>query len=105
MATPVPWSPARGKASSAAACQRLEQIPNVGPATAADLRRLGVHHPSDLARADPDELFERLCRLTGQRHDPCVLDTFHAAVDFMRGAPPRPWWSYTARRLAGGIAR
>jgi hypothetical protein len=27
-----------------------------------------------------------------------VLDTFLAATDFMRGAPPRPWWDYTAQR-------
>ncbi|MCK7491764.1 MAG: helix-hairpin-helix domain-containing protein [Comamonadaceae bacterium] len=27
-----------------------------------------------------------------------MLDTFIAAVDFMRGADPRPWWSYTAER-------
>jgi hypothetical protein len=29
-----------------------------------------------------------------------VLDTFLAAVDFMRGAEPRPWWAYTAQRKA-----
>lgn len=105
MATPVPWAPARGKAASAAACDRLEQVPNIGPATAADLRQLGIHHPADLARADPAELFDRLCHLTGQRHDPCVLDTLHAAVDFMRGAPAQPWWAYTARRLAARSGR
>jgi hypothetical protein len=29
-----------------------------------------------------------------------VLDTFLAATDFMRGAPARPWWTYTAARKA-----
>ena len=29
-----------------------------------------------------------------------MLDTFMAASDFMRGAPPAPWWSYTAQRKA-----
>ena len=32
------------------------------------------------------------------RQDPCVLDTFMAATDFMRGAQPTPWWHYTAQR-------
>jgi hypothetical protein len=27
-----------------------------------------------------------------------VLDTFMAAVEFMRGSEPRPWWQYTAQR-------
>ena len=34
----------------------------------------------------------------GKRQDPCVLDTFMAATDFMRGAAAAPWWSYTAQR-------
>jgi hypothetical protein len=29
-----------------------------------------------------------------------VLDTFMAATDFMGGAAPAPWWSYTAQRKA-----
>lgn len=45
-------------------------------------------------------LYQSLCALTGRRHDPCVLDTFMAATDFMRGAAPKPWWAYTAERKA-----
>ena len=41
-----------------------------------------------------------LCEATGQRQDPCVLDTFMAATDFMRGAPAAPWWHYTPQRKA-----
>ena len=48
--------------------------------------------------ATPSQLYQALCRATGQRQDPCVLDTFMAATDFMRGAPARPWWAYTAER-------
>ncbi len=86
------------KAASAAECQQLEQLPNIGPSIAADLRRVGVLRPQDLAERDAFALYQELCRVTGQRHDPCVLDTFMAAVDFMRGAPPRPWWHYTPQR-------
>src|SRR5437879_1939378 len=76
----------------------LEQIPNVGPAIAADLRQLGITAPGDLTGRDPYAMYDDLCRITGQRHDPCLLDTFMAAVRFMEGGPKKPWWRYTAER-------
>lgn len=102
MTAPAPSAPRarvkQPKASHAAECTRLDQLPNIGPAMAADLRALGIHHPQALAEQDALVLYRTLCRLTGQRQDPCVLDTFMAATDFMRGAPPAPWWAYTAER-------
>ena len=82
----------------------LEDLPNVGPAIAADFRRLGIRTPAALKGRDPYALYAALNRVTGQRHDPCVLDTFIAVVRFVDGAPARPWWHYTAERketLAG----
>ena len=76
----------------------LEDLPNVGVAVAADFRRIGIRTPRSLAGRDPYKLYEALNRATGARHDPCVLDTFIAAVRFMDGAPARPWWKYTAER-------
>lgn len=86
------------KASSAAECERFEQLPNIGPSMAADLRLLGLRHPRELAQLDAYALYRSLCAHTGKRQDPCVLDTFMAATDFMRGAQPAPWWAYTAQR-------
>jgi len=88
------------KAVSPAECLRLEQLPNIGPAIAADLRLIGIEHPCDLRGRDAFALYRLLCQKTGQRQDPCVLDTFMAATDFMRGAPAAPWWKYTAERKA-----
>jgi len=88
------------KARSAAECDVLEQLPNIGPSLAADLRLLGVAHPRELASKDAFALYRSLCERTGKRQDPCVLDTFMAATDFMRGAEPRPWWLYTPQRKA-----
>src|SRR5438876_413339 len=68
----------------------LEQLPNVGPAIAADLRLLGVARPADLTGRDPYQLYDDLCRATNQRQDPCVLDTFIAAVRFMGGEAAKP---------------
>ncbi|MGA0610881.1 helix-hairpin-helix domain-containing protein [Caldimonas sp. KR1-144] len=88
------------KAATAQDCQRLEQIPNIGRSLAADLRRIGIERPADLRGRDGFALYEALCAATGQRQDPCVLDTFLAATDFMAGAPAKPWWDYTAARKA-----
>jgi Pathogenicity locus len=88
------------KARSAVECERLEQLPNIGPSLAADLRLLGIQQPGDLVAADAWALYRQLCSVTGKRQDPCVLDTFIAAVDFMQGSPARPWWTYTAGRKA-----
>ena len=87
-----------GKAGAAEDVASLEDIPNVGPAVDAELRRLGISAPADLLGRDPYALHEGLCERTGQRHDPCLLDTFIAAVRFMAGGPKKPWWAYTAER-------
>jgi hypothetical protein len=76
----------------------LEDLPNIGPAIAKDLRRIGVLEPKTLLGRDPYAMYDALCRVTGQRHDPCLLDVFISAVRFMEGASPKPWWKYTAER-------
>src|SRR3954464_14351967 len=97
----IPARPANHRAEVA----RLEEIPHVGTAVAADLRQLGVTSPAGLPGRDPYALYDDLCRITGHRHDPCVLDTFIAAIRFMEGAPKRPWWKYTAERKREMAAR
>ena len=77
---------------------RLEALPNIGKAMAADLRLLGIERPQDLTGRDPLALYLQLEQVTGHRQDPCVLDTFMAAVDFMEGGEPQPWWRFTRRR-------
>src|SRR5262245_12475123 len=94
-----------GKPGAGRDVERLEDIPNVGPAIAADLRQLGITSPGELVGRDPYAMYDDLCRITGQRHDPCLLDTFIAAVRFMEGAPERPWWQYTAERKREMAAR
>jgi hypothetical protein len=84
---------------------RLQDIPNVGPAIAADLCRLGITLPDELLRRDPYAMYDDLCRITGQRHDPCLLDMFIAAVRYMEGEPKKPWWKYTAARKRELAAR
>ncbi|MDR2852098.1 MAG: helix-hairpin-helix domain-containing protein [Burkholderiaceae bacterium] len=86
------------QARTAAQAARLEDIPNIGPSIAADLRGVGIATPDDVRRMDPRAVYDGLRTPEGQRHDPCVLDVFLAAHDFMRGGAAQPWWNFTARR-------
>jgi hypothetical protein len=76
----------------------LRALPNVGPAVARMLTRLGVERAEDLRGRSAEQLFSQLCALDGRRHDPCLLDTLTAVVDFANGAPARPWWHYSRQR-------
>ncbi|MEA2185230.1 MAG: hypothetical protein QOK16_241 [Solirubrobacteraceae bacterium] len=78
----------------------LTTIPNVGPAVARYLRRVEIGAIADLRGRDPHELFDRLCAIDARRYDPCLLDTFVAAVAFANGEPARPWWEYSRERKA-----
>jgi len=86
------------KAATPDQVRKLEDLPNIGKASAADLRLLGIQNPAQLIGRNPLLMYEQLCALTQARHDPCVLDTFLSAVRFMEGAPALPWWAYTAER-------
>lgn len=80
------------------AADSLMEVHNIGPATAHDLLRLEVRTPAALAKQDPDELYDRLCRLTNARQDPCVRDTFAAAIWCARTGRSKPWWTFTPER-------
>lgn len=76
----------------------FRQIVNVGPAVSRDLKLLGIRSPGELCGRDPLEMYRQLCDRTGQHQDPCMLDVFIAATDYMNGNPPRKWWEYTEFR-------
>ena len=76
----------------------FEQIMNVGPSMAEDFRRLGLSRPTQLIDKDPWLLYTKISRLDNEVHDPCVLDCYWSAVDFMNGNPPRKWWKFTSDR-------
>ncbi len=88
------------KAQTASQVKKFTDIPNIGPAMVRDFVLLGIKTPADLKRKNPYVMYKNLCLKTNSKQDPCVLDTFIAAVDFMHGAPARPWWYYTKERKA-----
>ena len=88
------------KAADAGSAYRLEDIPNIGPSIADDLRALDIFEPGQLVGKDPYALYARLTERAGMALDPCLCDCFIAAVRFMEGGPVRPWWFYTPERKA-----
>ncbi len=106
MALDAPPARVESQAPAAArAADGLRALRNIGPAMQRDLALLGVRSPAQLARHDPDRLYLRLQRITGQRQDPCVWDTFAAAIHQARTGEALPWWHFTAerkRRVAAG---
>ena len=77
---------------------RLDTLPNIGKAIAADLHLIGIDHPNKLIGMEPYQMYEALCTATGKKQDPCVIDVFMSAVHFMEGGEPLPWWLFTQER-------
>jgi hypothetical protein len=83
------------------ALEELQAAPGIGASLGRDLVALGIRGLSDLRTADPEELYERLCRRCGCRVDRCVLYSFRCAVYFASHEEHDPellkWWSWKDR--------
>lgn len=82
--------------------RKLHDLISVGPAMLRDFELLGIHSVDSLAQQEPKRMYQRLCRITGERQDPCVLDVFSAAVAQARDPllPPEQcqWWYWSRKR-------
>ncbi len=79
---------------------QLEDLPNIGPSIAGDLRLLGINYPTMLVGRDPLETYLALATVKGRRHDPCVFYTLLAVQDFLNTGTATPWGQFTARGQA-----
>ena len=80
----------------------LQDLISIGPAMLRDFEMLGIRSVPQLSKQDPRKLYSRLEKLTGKRQDPCVLDTFQAAVAQARDprlpAEQCQWWYWSRKR-------
>ena len=60
--------------------RQLADLISIGPAMLRDFELLGIRSVGQLAQQEPRRMYEKLSQKTGQRQDPCVLDTFRCAV-------------------------
>jgi hypothetical protein len=87
---------------------QLGDLAGIGKAMLRDFERLGIRSVAQLAACDGLELYERISALDGQRHDPCVLDTYRCAIAQARDpglpAEQRNWWWWSRERKAGRLS-
>ena len=76
----------------------LAKLRNMGKATLADFRLLGIATIGELAVQDADALYIRLCETTSKRHDPCVHDVLTATIHEARTGEALDWWACTPAR-------
>jgi len=82
--------------------RQLCDLVSIGPAMLKDFEKLGIRTVRELARRNPEKLYEQLCAVTRQRQDICCLDVFRAAVAQARN-PRLPaaqcnWWYWSRQR-------
>jgi predicted flap endonuclease-1-like 5' DNA nuclease len=76
----------------------LGHLRNIGKAMLEDFARLGITSVKQLARCNADKLYARIQDLTHTRHDPCVWDTYAAAIHQAKTGEALPWWDFTKVR-------
>ncbi|MEW5773538.1 MAG: helix-hairpin-helix domain-containing protein [Thermodesulfobacteriota bacterium] len=89
-------------ASRSEVLKDFRRMPGVGKRVAQDLWDLGYRAAAQLADADPEDMYRRLCLQAGGHVDRCMLYVFRCAVHFAaseaRGETPDPeslkWWRW-----------
>jgi hypothetical protein len=85
--------------------RQLGDLISIGPAMLRDFGELKIRSVAQLARQNPRRMYERLNRLRGRRQDPCVLDTYCAAVAQAKNprlpAEKCQWWYWSRKRKSG----
>ncbi len=76
--------------------RELRKIPGVGVEIAKDLWNLGFRSIKELRDQNPEQLYDNLCAIQGQKVDRCMLYVFRCAVYFATEPNPKPeklkWW-------------
>ena len=89
--------------------RQLRDLEGVGPATMRDFEDLGIRSVGHLAGEEPQQLYDRLCRIKGVRIDICCLDVLTCAVAQARDpklpAARRKWWYWSRVRKAARVTR
>ena len=82
--------------------RELDDLISIGPAMLRDFEMLGIHSVAQLARQNPQRMYARLNRVSGQRQNSCVLDVLRAAVAQARNprlpAEQCQWWYWSRQR-------
>jgi hypothetical protein len=76
----------------------LQIIPGVGKEMAKDLILLGIKSVEELKGKNPQDLYDKLCKIQNTKLDRCVLYVFRCAVYFASNKTHDPkflkWWNW-----------
>jgi len=85
----------RKQNSKSEVIKSLQTLRNIGPATANRIYEIGIETPGQMARSDPQEIYERLKEKAGGKLDRCVLYQIQGAVLDI------PWWECNNLKYGG----
>lgn len=87
--------------------RRLRDLRGIGPRILEDFHQLGIGSVRHLKGCDAQRLYDKMCLLSGQRQDPCVLDTYRCAIEQARDPnlprEQRDWWYWSRLRLSARV--
>jgi hypothetical protein len=85
----------------------FQRIPGIGLRMADDLWLLGYRSVAELRGEEPEAMYQRLCDLSGEHMDRCVLYVFRCAIYFASNDAHDPellkWWNWSDQRLGARI--
>ncbi len=80
------------------AVRELMSVPGIGRSIAGDCIELGIYKVKQLAGRSPEELYEKLCSIKGQKIDRCMLYVFRCAVYYASNKKhdqeKLKWWNW-----------
>jgi hypothetical protein len=78
--------------------KELMTIPGVGKEISEDLLKLGIKSVRNLKGKNPENLYQKLCRLEKKNVDRCMLYTLRCAVYYSSKEKHNPrllkWWNW-----------
>lgn len=80
----------------------LIHIPNVGKSIKQDLLNIGIQYIEDLKGKNPEELYQKSCKVKGFQEDRCLLYVFRMAVYYAenekREEEKLKWWYWKDKK-------
>lgn len=74
----------------------LLDIPNIGVAIKKDLESIGITSVEMLKTSNPDDLYDRVCKMKGFKEDRCLLYVFRMAIYYVNNEnhdkEKLKWW-------------
>jgi len=89
---------------------QLQDLRGIGKKMMEDFHLLGITSVRQLKMQNARELYERMCKITATRQDPCVLDTYRCAIEQARDPnlpeEQKDWWYWSRiRKSAARVSK